>query len=1121
MQQKVTDPVDGSDQHVVGSFRACPPISKQYADIQMLLDEFEADRQGLCKSGDKDSASSATVGPGAVAYLIAASWWKGWQEYVSFPIAADDVDSGGKKGSGSGSGSATSSSSGSKVRSSGGASDGRPLPIDNSCLLLAPSMTTVDNEGASNEHIFVELKPGLVETKDFVCVPEAAWDALQSWFGGGPAIPRLVVVVNGEVGGGADGGASVGRQSILDLWPAEPVTRANALALLLQRWRQGRSSSLSGNSGGGGDGSDGGEQFSAYESQARAKSLSLAEISAGASDCGSSAVEDPTGAVVELRRICFVCKDPSKLRCKGCSAVNYCSRRCQTSHWKCHKKWCSVAAERKDLPTTRFQQVVPVGRRGRVGLHNLGNSCYLNSSLQCLSHIFPLTSYFLSVRFYAHINADSFFGTNGKLAHGYYALLTDLWFQNHAAVSPVSFKKIMGRLNPEYAGLSQQDAHEVIEQFLDKLHEDVNKVSKKPYTEKPEGDGRNDEEVAALAWERHRLREDSEVNDIVGFLLRSQLECLQCGKKTVYFDYYQTLQLAIPRAPASSSSLEADQRRDVPVLFVPGADLRIDCSSLDGGPGSTQSAMQGSQRPVLLSVNVASSDTVGTLKEHAAALIAALVLVGDTRATMEAADALNRLVLLQMGQKLSTLLSVADDRAPVSSLPDDATLAAYLSSADPSHDAQLVLLHRIIEKKEESDVSGGWADEGEDERGLPRVRLAHVPRMIPFSSRWSCARIRILLLQHVTQLLCPERARRLREALQDTATQQVHQLEVLEAVIRAGKAAPVKDLMAVSGRLPVRSVKLDGGPAHIAPAAGAAHPGSDDDALLSSCGGLSDEVHRLLGSSLPPDSQLSFVQWTRCDGSDGGRAHVPIVSADFSGAWLDCLDPAALCDVARHPSVAAAAEAAAAASKTASTKNSSSMFSSMFARQRGGAVTLDQCLAEHMREETLGGENARYCSTCKEHQSAKKTGDFWNDRLPEVLILSLKRFDFQDVSSRGRAAHRREKIETFVDFPIDGLDLAPHCAQRPHRDGEGDGDNQQRTLYDLFAVCNHFGRMGFGHYTACARDWMDMYTDRASSSSGAWFKYDDEDVTAVRDEREILSPAAYILFYRRRPANQY
>ena len=207
--------------------------------------------------------------------------------------------------------------------------------------------------------------------------------------------------------------------------------------------------------------------------------------------------------------------------------------------------------------------------------------------------------------------------------------------------------------------------------------------------------------------------------------------------------------------------------------------------------------------------------------------------------------------------------------------------------------------------------------------------------------------------------------------------------------------------------------------------------------------------------------------------------------------------------------------------------------------------------------------------------------------------MSLKRF------KQGRSAYSgnnlREKIETYVDFPIEGLDLAPYCCdttktsgtgsnsgsgkQQPPSSGSdsptitatetatkgdisGDGSssppssssslhendhdydhdnngidsslNVDRTLYDLFAVCNHFGRMGFGHYTAFARDWMDMYTtdnnanptSSSSSSSGdgdgggGWYKYDDEDVTAVRNpEGEIKTPAAYILFYRRRPAN--
>ena len=43
-----------------------------------------------------------------------------------------------------------------------------------------------------------------------------------------------------------------------------------------------------------------------------------------------------------------------------------------------------------------------------------------------------------------------------------------------------------------------------------------------------------------------------------------------------------------------------------------------------------------------------------------------------------------------------------------------------------------------------------------------------------------------------------------------------------------------------------------------------------------------------------------------------------------------------------------------------------------------------------------------------------------------------------------------------------------------------------------------------------------------AGKASTWYKYDDEDVTPVADpEGEIRSPYAYMLFYRRRPANQY
>ncbi len=151
---------------------------------------------------------------------------------------------------------------------------------------------------------------------------------------------------------------------------------------------------------------------------------------------------------------------------------------------------------------------------------------------------------------------------------------------------------------------------------------------------------------------------------------------------------------------------------------------------------------------------------------------------------------------------------------------------------------------------------------------------------------------------------------------------------------------------------------------------------------------------------------------------------------------------------------------------------------------------------------------------------------FWIPRLPPVLILVLKRFEFRDVSSlvgRAGVAHR-EKIDSFVDCPIRGLDLKSFSAGL---NGDGDdardseGVSDESTLYDLFAVCNHFGKLGSGHYSAHCRDWTNSSSsDSNGDSSGEclsdqWFSFDDNDVVRI-EEKNVVTKAAYILFYRKR-----
>ena len=64
----------------------------------------------------------------------------------------------------------------------------------------------------------------------------------------------------------------------------------------------------------------------------------------------------------------------------------------------------------------------------------------------------------------------------------------------------------------------------------------------------------------------------------------------------------------------------------------------------------------------------------------------------------------------------------------------------------------------------------------------------------------------------------------------------------------------------------------------------------------------------------------------------------------------------------------------------------------------------------------------------------------------------------------------------------------------------------QPAIYDLYAVCNHFGGLGGGHYTAFARN---RYDDE-------WYNFDDNHVTKITETNTILTSAAYVLFYKKR-----
>jgi len=155
-------------------------------------------------------------------------------------------------------------------------------------------------------------------------------------------------------------------------------------------------------------------------------------------------------------------------------------------------------------------------------------------------------------------------------------------------------------------------------------------------------------------------------------------------------------------------------------------------------------------------------------------------------------------------------------------------------------------------------------------------------------------------------------------------------------------------------------------------------------------------------------------------------------------------------------------------------------------KTRQEAVNLFSCLDAFLKEEPLGPDDMWYCPGCKEHRQASKKLDLW--RLPEILVVHLKRFSY--------SRYMKNKLDTFVNFPIHDLNMSKYVKQMSR------GDRQ--PMYELYAVINHYGGLGGGHYSAYAK----------LVEEDNWYHFDDSHVSSVNEDA-IRTSAAYVLFYRR------
>ena len=194
-------------------------------------------------------------------------------------------------------------------------------------------------------------------------------------------------------------------------------------------------------------------------------------------------------------------------------------------------------------------------REGPVGLENIGNTCFMNSSLQCLSHTPMLRDYFLSKEFQKHVRSGA------KMAGEFASLLCSMWTSQKRFIAPKGFKKALEKYAPSFTGYEHQDAHELLAVLLDGLHEDLNSgvslsAASTTATVTPEG---SNTPVASEPpkfsrttssgedeWRKHRYHNMSVIADLFDGQQRVVTECKSCGHQCENFEPFRYLMLPVP-----------------------------------------------------------------------------------------------------------------------------------------------------------------------------------------------------------------------------------------------------------------------------------------------------------------------------------------------------------------------------------------------------------------------------------------------------------------------------------------------------------------------------------------------------------------------------------------------
>ena len=663
------------------------------------------------------------------------------------------------------------------------------------------------------------------------------------------------------------------------------------------------------------------------------------------------------------------------------------------------KNSLSFISKKNGIDITQLKSILsPNHNHGLCGSDNLGNTCYMNSSIACLSNCLELTTFFLSKEFKNYKNTSNKNGLNGKLAQEWYSLLKDYWKSNKTHGNPKNIKNLVAKKDKKFEDYEQQDANEFIIIFLEILSEDLNTVKKQKYSQIEEQQKEEtDIQCAKRFWEFHYSRNNSIIMDLFYGLNKSTITCPVCYYKSITYIPFSSLSLLIPnKQKLKKIRYENFNFADISIYYIP-----------------IYSLTKSYKINIRINKNSSYKDAINQIKEK----------IEDFPFEI---DDTNVDIISVKNKLIDKILNIGDQ--------------IDFRTYDES-------LKFIIQKEKIKNIESFfipiYIKLGDKISSYPRGIYAY-QGMSYFEFK---KKIYILIRKYI---LCPKKgqpeSKNLNKAIKVINTEydyseineipnlinkeynRLISLELDEDIIYPYKIYIQKNILITETTLIFDGEK-------------------DLFENLSNYEITSkDSQIDLLALRL---QILDFILLVQVDDKNDR----------FRKSMGDSLDSCILLQSEDY------------------CKND-------FLYENYRNITLDDCLHLFTMEEKLESGNEWLCKTCKNKVNAKKKLEFFY--LPKILCLCLSRFQKVDDDY--------QKNEKYIDFPLNNLNMNKFINE----------NNKLNYIYDIYAVCEHYGSRYGGHYTAICKNY-----------DGNWYSYDDSDCS-LAEEKEVCSKNAYVLFYRRR-----